>query len=104
MTRITKQKNFFESIEKLMSTADIKKSKEKAKKLIFQYRLKELREKQGIKQEEIERFSQPSISRIEKRTDIKLSTLFEYLESIGLNLEITARSKKNPKIKYILLN
>jgi len=95
--------NFFKHCEKTMSKESIERSNKKAQKILLQIRLKELREKEGFKQTDINSFSQPSISRIESRHDLKLSTLQEYLTAIGMTLEIIARPKKNPKKKYILL-
>ncbi|MFZ4618155.1 MAG: hypothetical protein ACOYM2_18405 [Rectinemataceae bacterium] len=39
-------------------------------------------------------FTQTSASRLEKRTDWKLSTLIEYLDDIGMGLELRAYPKK----------
>ena len=48
-------------------------------------------------------FTQSSVSKIEKRKDIKISTLIDYLDSLGMGLEIItypkmAVSKKQEKI------
>lgn len=56
-------------------------------------RLSQLREEQNIKQSEMENFSQTAISKIEKRKDMKISTLIEYLDSLGMGLEIVAYPK-----------
>jgi transcriptional regulator with XRE-family HTH domain len=60
-------------------------------------KLGQLREKRGLKQNEVENFSQTSVSRLEKRRDIKISTLVEYLNSLGMGLEI----KTYPKDKSV---
>ena len=56
-----------------------------------------VREKLGIKQDEFDNFSQTSISRLEKRKDIRISTLIEYLDNLGMGLEIKTFPKKNVK-------
>jgi hypothetical protein len=44
------------------------------------------------------------VSRLEKRRDIKISTLVEYLNSLGMGLEIKTYPKdKNTKIKEEIL-
>lgn len=55
--------------------------------------LAELREMRGISQSavaEILATSRPNVSRIEKETDVRLSTLERYVEALGGKLEIHA--------------
>jgi len=66
-------------------------------------KLKALRGKYGIKQEDVAHFSQTAISKLERRKDIKISTLIEYLESLGFGLEITALPKTDNAVKEVLL-
>ena len=66
-------------------------------------KLKALRGKYGIKQEEVNNFSQTAVSKLERRKDIKISTLIDYLESLGFGLEITALPKNNNASKEVLL-
>lgn len=40
-------------------------------------------------------FTQSSVSKIEKRKDIKISTLIDYLDSLGMGLQITTYPKVN---------
>jgi hypothetical protein len=42
-------------------------------------------------------FSQTSISRLEKRKDIRVSTLIEYLNNLGMGLEIKTFPQKSVK-------
>lgn len=44
----------------------------------------------GIRQEDIKGFTQSSISKLESRKDIKVSALIEYLDNIGMGVEIKA--------------
>jgi len=79
----------------------------KARKLYEQdslnIKLKELRGKYGIKQSDVSSFSQTAISKLERRKDLKISTLIDYLESLGFGLEITAMPKGKNHIKEVLL-
>jgi len=79
----------------------------KARKLYEQeslnIKLKALRGKYGIKQEEINNFTQTAVSKLERRKDIKVSTLIDYLESLGFGLEISALPKSNNARKEVLL-
>jgi DNA-binding XRE family transcriptional regulator len=55
--------------------------------------LNELRESRGITQAKIAEHletSRPNVSRIEKETDLRLSTLERYVEALGGRLEIHA--------------
>ena len=60
---------------------------------IMTIRLEQLREEQNVKQSEMTNFTQSSVSKIEKRKDIKISTLIDYLDSLGMGLEIIAYPK-----------
>lgn len=59
----------------------------------LQVALSELREMRGISQAAVAEHlgtSRPNISRIEKETDVRLSTLERYVEALGGHLEIHA--------------
>ncbi|MDR3238255.1 MAG: XRE family transcriptional regulator [Spirochaetia bacterium] len=96
----------FYSIDKL----DAKMKPEvldKARKIYEQeslnIKLKYLREKHGVKQKEMTKFTQTAISKLEKRKDIRISTLIEYLDSMDMGLEIIAFSKDKKNKKELLL-
>ena len=100
----SKVKNFFSFAESVMSKDDIQEARSKADKMIFKLKLAELRKKFGIKQSDLKGFSQVSISRIESRNDIRISTLIDYIHACGLGLEIKAVPiKKNKKDEFFLL-
>ena len=66
--------------------------------------LSDIRKMMGIKQKNVKAFSQSSISRIESRKDIKVSTLIKYFAEIGMGLEIKVYPKsKHEKNKEITL-
>ena len=83
-----KMKNAIKAMEANMSEESVRRARIKAEQEIFAMRLYLLREEQGVKQSEMKNFNQASVSKIEKRKDIKLSTLLDYLDSLDLNLEI----------------
>ena len=67
--------------------------------------LARLRESKGMKQADMKKFSQTSISKLEKRKDIKLSTLIQYLDGMGLGLELRVYdkgAKENTETRLIL--
>lgn len=97
-----KLKNFFDDMERLLPKETIDEIKIEAQKKIFKLKLAELRKNFGIKQADLKGFSQVSISRIESRNDIRISTLIDYIHACGLSLEIKA-VPKNKKEEFILL-
>jgi hypothetical protein len=66
-------------------------------------RLKALRGKYGVKQGDVANFTQTAVSKLERRKDIKVSTLIDYIESLGMGLEITALPKDNNAGREVLL-
>jgi DNA-binding transcriptional regulator YiaG len=86
-------KKAVEMMESMMSRESAQRARIKAEQEILAIKLGQLREKRGLKQNEIENFSQTSVSRLEKRWDIKISTLVEYLNSLGMGVEIKTYPK-----------
>ncbi len=86
-------KDAIRMMESKMSPESIKRAHMKAEQEILTIRLAQLREERNIKQSEMENFTQTSISKIERRKDIKVSTLIDYLDSLGMGLEIIACPK-----------
>ncbi|GHV82696.1 hypothetical protein AGMMS50212_00360 [Spirochaetia bacterium] len=82
-------------MESKMTPESVKKSRMMAEQEILTIRLSQLREKLGKKQNEFLTFSQTSISRLEKRKDIRISTLIEYLDDMEMGLEIRTYPKNN---------
>jgi predicted transcriptional regulator len=65
-------------------------------------RLKQLRERWGISQQELAKLlnvSQPAVSKLEDRPDVMLSTLRQYVESLGGNLELLATFTDRPTVR-----
>ena len=86
-------KNAVKAMEAKMTAEQIRRARLCAEREILTLRLAELRERQGVKQSEIKAFTQTAVSKLERRKDMKLSTLIEYLEGIGMGLEIRAYRK-----------
>jgi len=97
--------NAISMMESKMSPEAVERSRILAEQEILTIRLGHLREKLGVKQDEFNNFSQTSISRLEKRKDIRISTLIEYLNNLGMGLEIKTfpKTKKKKVNEEILL-
>src|SRR4051812_30293936 len=102
MRKGTKFKNVFEMIESKMSPADIRRSDAKVRKTLIALRLAEFRKQLKIDQAHVKGFTQPAVSKIEGRNDIKLSTLVEYCKALDADLTITAKRKSQKP--FILLS
>jgi len=108
MKTTNKKKNKIDFVDELASTLSkdrIKNVQREAEKEILQIRLAEVREKLGIRQKDIKSFSQSSVSKLESRKDMKISTLIEYLGNLGLSIEIKVypKNKKNKNEEIVLL-
>ena len=69
------------------------RARKRAEAEILGWKLAHLRHEFGIKQTDLENFSQSGVSKIENRKDMKVSTLINYVRSLGLELEIKVRSR-----------
>jgi len=100
-----KLRNAIKAMESMMPSESIERSRKRAEQEIFVIKLGQLREKCGLKQNEIKNFSQTSVSRLERRRDIKISTLVDYLSSLDMGLEIRTypKNKKTKVNEEILL-
>ncbi len=108
MKTTNKEKNKIDFVDELASTLSkdrIENAQSEAGKEILQIRLAEIREKLGIRQEDIKSFSQSSVSKLESRKDMKISTLIEYLGNLGLSIEIKVypKNKKKKNEEIVLL-
>jgi len=85
-----------------MNPEVLARAKKKAQEESLNIQLAILREKYGVKQSEITNFTQTAVSKLEKRKDIRISTLIDYLDSLGMGLEISARPKNSAKKELLL--
>lgn len=66
----------------------------KAQAMLAEMPLNELRQARGLSQKmlaEVLHVQQPSIAKLEKRTDMYISTLRSHIEAMGGQLEVVAR-------------
>jgi DNA-binding XRE family transcriptional regulator len=84
----------FKVLERKMSPEARARSEEKAKQLIAEMPLQELRAARKLTQEELAKtlnVNQAAVSKLERRADMYVSTLREFVRAMGGELEITAR-------------
>ncbi len=84
----------FKVLERKMSPAARARSAEKAKQLIAEMPLQELRAARKLTQEELAKtlnVNHAAVSKLERRADMYVSTLREFVRAMGGELEITAR-------------
>ena len=86
-------RNAVRAMERTLPRERVQRARSEAAALVRQIRLAELRKKLGIRQSQLASFSQSAISRLEARTDMKLSTLSAYLDALGLGMEIKVYRK-----------
>ena len=96
-------KNAIKMMESNMSSESIKRAQLKAEQEMLTISLAQLREQANLTQQQIPSFSQSSVSRLEKRKDIKISTLVEYLDSLGMGIEIKAYPKLSKNLSEEIL-
>ena len=101
-TKVLKKTHPIGELDAKMNPAVLAKAKKMAEQESLNIRLGMLREKYGVKQSEILNFTQTAVSKLENRKDIRISTLINYLDSLGMGLEITAYPK-NSTDKELLL-
>ena len=89
-------------LEARMDPAVLEKARRMAQEESLNIRLGLLREKYGVKQSEIANFTQTAVSKLENRKDIRISTLIDYLASLGMGLEISAYPKNSAKKELLL--
>src|SRR5437016_5715624 len=93
-TRRKKMAKKFKALEAKMSPESRTRVKARVDKLIAEMPLDELREARQLTQEHLAqllRVKQPSVSRMERRVDMYLSTLQTIVKAMGGELEIIAR-------------
>jgi DNA-binding XRE family transcriptional regulator len=77
-----------------MSPESQARTEAKAQAMLAEMPLNELRQARGLSQKmlaEVLHVQQPAIAKIEKRTDMYISTLRSHIEAMGGQLEVVAR-------------
>ena len=101
-TKVSKKTRPINELDAKMNPEVLARAKKMAQKESLNIRLAMLREKYGVKQSEIENFTQTAVSKLENRKDIRISTLIDYLDSLGMGLEITAYPRNSAKKELLL--
>ncbi len=86
--------NKFSDLRAGMSPESLVRAESKATSMLAEMPLNELRQARGLSQKvlaEVLHVQQPSIAKMEKRTDMYLSTLRSHIEAMGGQLEVVAR-------------
>ena len=84
----------FAELRGKMSPASQARSAARARQLLEEMPLAELRKARGLTQVQLAQrlhVQQPAVARIEQRTDMYLSTLRSHIEAMGGELEVVAR-------------
>lgn len=90
-------KSFNDLAKKTMSKAARDKAGKRAKEMMAELLLSELREAAGPTQKELAArlgIAQPTLSRLEHQSDMQVTTLQRVIEALGGELEIIARFPK----------
>ena len=83
----------FKLLREGMSAEAQKRASEKTNRMLEEMPLQELRQARSLSQEQLAkmlRIKQGSVSKLERRTDMYISTLRNYLRAMGGELEIIA--------------
>lgn len=84
----------FADLRAQMTPESRARAEAKAQAMLAEMPLNELRQARGLSQKmlaDVLHVQQPSIAKIEKRTDMYISTLRSHIEAMGGQLEIVAR-------------
>ncbi len=84
----------FKELERRMSAEARARSEAKARRMVREMPLNEIRAARELTQEHLAkvlRVKQASISKLERRADMYISTLRDFVRAMGGELEITAR-------------
>jgi predicted XRE-type DNA-binding protein len=84
----------FSELRSRMSPEAQARAEAQAQDMLAEMPLNELRQARGLSQKmlaEVLHVQQPSIAKMERRTDMYLSTLRSHIEAMGGQLEVTAR-------------
>jgi len=84
----------FADLRARMTPESQTRADEKARVMLAEMPLNELRQARGLSQKmlaEVLHIQQPAVAKLEKRTDMYLSTLRSHIEAMGGELEVVAR-------------
>jgi predicted XRE-type DNA-binding protein len=84
----------YKELQAKMSPESRARAKAMAREMMAEMPLNELRQARGLSQKmlaEVLHVQQPAIAKLEKRTDMYISTLRSHIEAMGGQLEVVAR-------------
>lgn len=84
----------FSNLRQKMTPEARAKSRAKARDMLKELPMHELRQARGLSQQELAEIlhvKQPAVAKIEKRTDMYLSTLRNHIQALGGQLDVIAR-------------
>ncbi len=87
-------KKFSDLVRSSMSEEAVARARKRAKEIRAEMPLHELRQARGLSQKalaEVLQVEQPAIAKMERRTDMYISTLRSHIEAMGGALEIIAK-------------
>lgn len=85
--------DFFNNAKEVMGPTRFSKAVKKGQEKAYDLRLKMAREMIGLNQADLKGLTQPEVSKIEKRKDLKISTLDRYAKSMGMRVRISLVSE-----------
>ena len=91
MKKKIKKRNsdFFNNAKEVIGDTRYNRAVKKGREYANELRLKTAREMIGLSQTDLEGMSQPEVSKIEARRDVKISTLKKYAEAMGMKVKIS---------------
>lgn len=98
-----KYTDFFESAKEVMPADRFKRAIERGEEIVAFLRLAEARKRMGLRQVDVDGYTQDEISKIENRFDIKLSTLINYMKSIGMGIKIVGIPENDEEEEFEIL-
>ncbi|HEX9736658.1 MAG TPA: XRE family transcriptional regulator [Thermoanaerobaculia bacterium] len=101
----TQNKKLEELFAENFSDEERREIERRAKAMLLEMRLAELRQALQLTQEEVAEAlgrNQSAVAALEKRTDMLLSTLRRYVEAMGGELEVIVRIPKSPPVRIAL--
>ena len=87
------ESDFFVHAKKVMGDENYSHAVKKGHNQADEIRLKMARELIGLNQTDLEGMTQPEVSKIEKRKDLKISTLDKYARAMGMKVKISLVSE-----------
>ncbi|WPU67014.1 helix-turn-helix domain-containing protein [Peredibacter starrii] len=99
----TYEPDFFAHAKKVMGSRAYTKAVTAGREEAINLKLKMAREKIGLTQSGLKGLTQPEVSKIESRQDVKISTLEKYAKGLGMKVEINLIPNDEDSTKAITI-